>query len=301
MKILILGKGYIGNYLFKLNHSHNIKWISKLDLDYTDPKTLKLYLDNELNSSNQQFDWIINCSGYTGKPNVEACEFEKEKCYHYNVTVPLFLTKVANELNIPIIHIGSGCIYDGYSKIYNEDDIPNFGSDSYRSSFYSKTKDAFEKLSAHLNRYIFRIRIPFNEVPESKNYLSKIINYNNLISCKNSITNINDLASFIYKFIEQKRDYGIYNIVNEGHIEAKEVTELLEKYSIKNLNWNFISVDDIKFKVNRSNCILDTSKIKKFNLQLPPVINSLERDINIYSKLLSKINKYDPSENYFKS
>lgn len=285
MKILIIGKGYIGNYLFKANSIHNVKHINKLDIDYTDPKIFAYYLQDEFNTSGKQFDWIINCSGYTGKPNVEACELKKEECYHYNVTVPLFLTRTANELNIPIIHIGSGCIYDGYLKSYNENDIPNFGSDSYRSSFYSKTKDAFEKLSAHLDRYIFRIRIPFNEVPEPKNYLWKIINYNNLISCQNSITNVNDLVEFIYKFIEEKREHGIYNVVNEGSIEAKEVVNILKKYSIKNLDWKFMTIDEVEFKVNRSNCVLDTSKIKKISLKLPSVVDSLERDIRIYSKL----------------
>jgi dTDP-4-dehydrorhamnose reductase len=60
-------------------------------------------------------------------------------------------------LNTPVIHIGSGCVYSGYDKIYSEEDTPDFGSDSYESSFYSKTKDAFEKLSRHMDRYIFRI------------------------------------------------------------------------------------------------------------------------------------------------
>jgi UDP-glucose 4,6-dehydratase len=215
---------------------------------------------------------------------VEACELDKDNCYYYNVTIPLFLTKVANELDIPIIHIGSGCIYDGYSKIYNENDLPNFGSDSYSSSFYSKTKDAFEKLSAHLDRYIFRIRIPFNGIPEPKNYIWKIINYNFLINYKNSITNVDDFADFVYKFIENKREYGIYNVVNQGSIDAKDVVEVLKKYSIENLNWKFISVKEAGFKVNRSNCILDTSKIRKIGLELPSVVESLEKSVEEYTK-----------------
>jgi dTDP-4-dehydrorhamnose reductase len=283
MKILIIGKGYIGNYLYKKNTKHYIKHISKLDLDYTNPNILKSFIEKEEYLDNK-FDWIINCSGYTGKPNVEACELDKDNCYYYNVTIPLFLTKVANELDIPIIHIGSGCIYDGYSKIYNENDLPNFGSDSYSSSFYSKTKDAFEKLSAHLDRYIFRIRIPFNGIPEPKNYIWKIINYNFLINYKNSITNVDDFADFVYKFIENKREYGIYNVVNQGSIDAKDVVEVLKKYSIENLNWKFISVKEAGFKVNRSNCILDTSKIRKIGLELPSVVESLEKSVEEYTK-----------------
>jgi dTDP-4-dehydrorhamnose reductase len=284
MKILILGKGYIGNYLAKANEKHKIFHISKSDFDYSNYENFIKFLQKESYYPKSQFDWIINCSGYTGKPNVEGCETDKENCYHYNVTVPLYLTKVANYFKIPIIHIGSGCIYDGYPKNgFTENDLPDFGADSPRSSFYSKTKDTFEKLSAHLDRYIFRIRIPFNGVVESKNYLWKLLKYDNLISQQNSITNVDDLVNFVYKFIEEQRPLGVYNVTNKGSIEAKEVVEILKSYGLENPNWNFVSIPDAKFKVGRSNCILNTDKIENLDLGLPPVKESIEKAIKQYS------------------
>lgn len=285
MKILILGKGYIGNYLAKGNTKHKIVHISKSDVNYEDPDNLVKFLHKETDYPKADFDWIINCSGYTGRPNVEACETDKENCYHYNVTVPLFITKVANRFRIPIIHIGSGCIYDGYPHPYTEDHLPNFGADSNLSSFYSKTKDAFEKLSEHFERYIFRIRIPFNGIPESKNYLWKLLNYSNLISQQNSITNVDDLVSFVYKFIEKKRLLGIYNVTNKGSIDAKTVTEILKQNGLENPNWNFVEIKDANFKVGRSNCVLDTTKIEDLGLGLPTVKESLEKAIKQYAEL----------------
>lgn len=290
MKILILGKGYIGNYLAKANTHHNIVHISKSDLNYEDPNTFVNFLHKESKYPKPHFDWIINCSGYTGRPNVEGCETDKENCYHYNVTVPLYITKVANSFKIPIIHIGSGCIYTGYDKNYTEKDIPNFGADSHQSSFYSKTKDAFEKLSAHLERYIFRIRIPFNGIPEPKNYLYKLLNYNNLISQQNSITNVDELVNFVYKFIscccfEDKPPLGIYNVTNTGSIDAQTITELLKKYGLENPNWKFVSVEDANFKVGRSNCVLDTSKIENLGLAISPVKDIIEKAIKEYAEL----------------
>lgn len=282
MKILILGKGYIGNYLEKGNTNHQIIHISKSDVNYEDPDELIKFIHKESKYPKNHFDWIINCSGYTGRPNVEGCEKDKENCYHYNVTVPLYITQVANRFRIPIIHIGSGCIYNGYAGPYSEEDIPNFGVDSQFSSFYSKTKDAFERLSAHLNRYIFRIRIPFNGVPESKNYLYKLLNYNNLISQQNSITNVDDLVNFTYKFIEKDRDFGIYNVTNKGSIEAKEVVEILKSQGLENPNWNFVSIENANFKVGRSNCVLDTNKIENMGLGLPPVKESLKKSVKEY-------------------
>ena len=278
MNILIIGKGYVGNYISKFSTEHNLTHIGKLDLDYSNPDVLEFYLKNS------NFDWIVNCSGYTGKPNVDACETEKENCYYYNVTVPLYITKIANKLNIPIIHIGSGCIYSGYDKHYTENDPSDFGADCFNSSFYSKTKDAFEKLSASLDRYIFRIRIPFNGVPEPKNYLYKLLHYDNLISMQNSVTNVDDLVEFTFKFIEKNPELGIYNVTNTGSIEAKQIVSVLRDSRIENKNWNFVSIDEANFKVCRSNCILNTDKIKNIGLEMPDVNKSIARAIEQYKR-----------------
>jgi dTDP-4-dehydrorhamnose reductase len=281
--ILLIGKGYIGSYMakgFKIQFDH----ISKKDIDYTNPNILEDYLNGK------GYDAIINTTGYTGKPNVDACENDKENCYHYNVTVPLYLTKTANKLNIPIIHIGSGCVYTGYEKDYTEEDPTNFGADSFTSSFYSKTKDAFEKLSSNMQRYIFRIRIPFNGTNEPKNYLYKLLNYNDLISCKNSITNVDELVAFTEQFVKKimltdnKPAPGLYNVVNNGAIEAKEVVEIMKKYNLNNPNWKFVEIKDANFKVGRSNCILDTTKIKKIGLGLSDVYKSIETSIADFAK-----------------
>lgn len=277
-KILILGKGYVGNYLSKAKTEHELVHISKSDLDYSDPEIFKTYLENN------NFNWIVNCSGYTGKPNVDSCEDDKENCYHYNVTVPLFLTKIANKLNIPIIHIGSGCIYSGYDIAYKETDPSDFGADCFKSSFYSKTKDAFEKLSEGLDRYIFRIRIPFNGVPEPKNYLWKLLHYDNLISMPNSVTNVDDLIDFTFKFIERKPKCGIYNVTNTGSIEARQIISMMREVGLENPKWNFVTIDEADFRVARSNCILNNDKIRTLNLEMPEVIESFSKALQEYKQ-----------------
>lgn len=285
MRILILGKGYIGNYLAKhsTNTNHEVLHYSKAELEYSNEQTFS----NFLKENNP--DWIINTSGYTGKPNVDACEKDAWNCYHYNVTVPLILTKVANSLNIPIIHIGSGCIYTGYKKQFTEEDPSNFGVEQINSSFYSKTKDAFEKLSQHMERYIFRIRIPFNGVPEPKNYLWKILHYENLISMPNSLTNVDELVEFTYKFIEKDPVVGIpkpgiYNVVNTDTIDAKTVVELLKQNNLTNPNWKFIDINEAQFLVERSNCDLSTNKIKDLGLKLQPILPSIAAAIQQYKR-----------------
>jgi len=279
--ILLLGKGYIGknlneHFISKSDIKSNI--YSKKDLNYLDFNTLNKYLQK---NQSIRIDYIINCAGYTGRPNVEGCENDKETCWKYNVKLPIILTEIASYWNIPIIHISSGCVYTGYEKDYTEEDEPNFGIYNKESSFYSKTKHACELSLKNSNSYIFRIRMPFSHKSSERNYIDKILKYDNLISYKNSLTNINDLNEFIYKFInlKNKPEYGIYNVTNQGFITAKEVVEILKKHNLENKNWKFLNQDEINFKVGRSNCVLSTEKIKKLNLELPNIYSSIENEI----------------------
>jgi dTDP-4-dehydrorhamnose reductase len=290
--VLILGKGYIGTYLssYLRNSGHKVFHFPKHILDYTNPTVFKNYLKN----TEKEIDWVINCSGFTGTPNVDGCEDYKEECYFYNVLAPLYMTKAANDVNIPIIHIGSGCVYSGYDKIYTENDATDFGVDNPDSSYYSKTKDAFEKLSKDMKRYIFRIRIPFNGVYEPKNYLYKMLKYDNLITKQNSITCVDDLLFFIKKFIISKQDSifentdGVYNVVNKGSVDGCEVVDMMREYGIVNPNWKFVTNKEIKFRVARSNCILSTQKIESLGLALPSVKESLNKAIQEFSQNIER-------------
>jgi dTDP-4-dehydrorhamnose reductase len=295
-KIIILGKGYIGNYLnnfLSKIEDQEIIHVSKKDIEYDNPEIFKRFLKNH--QSKCSHVWVINCSGFTGTPNVDGCENFKAECFHYNVTVPLYITKVCNEVNVPIIHIGSGCVYSGYDTVYKETDPADFGVDCFGSSTYSKSKHAFEVLSSHMLRYIFRIRIPFNGVYEPKNYLYKLLKYDNLISKQNSITCVDDLIVFIWKFISRPPQSilpaGIYNIVNTGSLDGQDVVQMLKDAGVQNPNWKFVSIKEANFKVQRSNCLLSTDKLKLYGLQLPDVRTSMEKSIKEFVEDYKNQNK----------
>lgn len=274
---LILGKGFVGSHLSQYFKRNNIEYkiYSQSELDYTNPTILRNYLE----ANNQNIKRIINCSGYTGVPNVDACEDTKELCYAYNVLYPIQVVKACHKLDIPVIHVGSGCIYSGYDKVYTEEDTPNFGIYSNESSYYSKCKHIFETFAKDFNCYIFRIRIPFTDTLTRKNYFSKLLNYDTLINELNSVTSLNDFDEFIVRFMSTRPEYGIYNVVNPQPIKAEEVVWLLEKHGLKNPNWKFIELKDLNTKANRSNCVLSTEKIAKLGLELPDTRDSLIRDI----------------------
>ena len=58
-------------------------------------------------------DFLVNCAGYTGKPNVDACESDKAACLAGNAVLPGVLAEVCNDLSIPWGHVSSGCIFTG--------------------------------------------------------------------------------------------------------------------------------------------------------------------------------------------
>ena len=208
-KVIVLGNGYIGkkvySYLSSTMTDFDVVTMSKYH--YSDPGLLKQDLINSLRPefNNYEQKWLINCVGYTGKPNVDACENDKQKCWDLNVTFPTILADFCLQNNIKVINISSGCIYDG-TKIYSEEDDPNFGISNGDSSWYSKTKHAAELcLSAYPNVYTLRIRMPIcNDFNSGKNYLAKLLKYNNLLQETNSKTVIEDLAPFLMHDVVQQ-------------------------------------------------------------------------------------------------
>lgn len=287
--ILLLGKGYIGTTLEQTlkQNGFTVDSYSRNQLDYTSPVALQKHIKER----NGEYEAVINCSGYTGVPNVDGCEKNKQDCWFWNVIVPRNIVLSSNAFTIPTIQVSSGCIYSGHEKEYTEEDEPNFGLFNNNSSFYSKTKHACETIFQNCYGYILRIRMPFDGTLQNKNYLNKIYKYNTLISQKNSLTSTYDLNAFICKFLYLYKTIpsGPINVVNPGALEAKEIVELLRKYDINNPNWEFIELKDLDTVAQRSNCVLSTEKLRQYNLELPPAVQSLERDIAVFARnVLSK-------------
>jgi dTDP-4-dehydrorhamnose reductase len=264
--ILILGGGYIGTHL----KNHLGKYFNVITLksggkeDYHNTRFLRRLL------SYGNVRYVINCSGFTGRPNVDEGESRKEECWELNVLSPLRINQLCNDLGIRYLHISSGCIYNGYKKIFKEYDSPNFGLFDH-SSFYSKSKHAFELGSKHLDNKILRIRMPIcNDLTNPRNYLNKIMNYLNLVNYNNSKTYIPDLCSFIEELIRKTDNVkgswvgqDIFNVVNPRSYNTKEVIEhlnIMNEGNWSKLNPNWVEIEDLDITAPRSNCILDNEK-----------------------------------------
>lgn len=238
--ITLIGHGYVGTYLhnFFIKNEIDHEWIS--------------HTENISEKSN----FIVNAAGYTGSPNVDSCEVHKQECIEGNVIFPLELERKSK---VPIIHITSGCVYTGYKDGgWLENDPPNF--DFNNGSFYSGTKNLSQGLlNPYLNRsYLLRIRMPFTEYDDPKNFLTKLKTYSKLIDFRNSLTYVKDLAEFVKYILQNSPEPGIYNVCNPGSVTTKEVADLM------GLKKEWFTEEEFKDSVTapRSNCVLNTSKIE---------------------------------------
>lgn len=286
MKILILGShGFLGqNFLRFLNlKKYEIQELNRKDCNFLN----KDQLFKSIKAINPLY--IINCAGYTGKPNVDACEINKEACWQGNVTLVKYLSDICYTLNTRYVQVGSGCIYAGSKNEngFTEEDEPNFSFDHQPCSYYSGTKAIMEDLlKSDSNVYICRLRIPFNNIAHPKNYITKLINYNKLLNAKNSLTNIDDFLNACLYLLQNNTDTGIYNITNTGFIDTKEVTRLISKYIIEK-KFEFFKNEDEFYstaaKTPRSNCILDNSKLIKTGFKIDTIQDSILKSIKNYT------------------
>lgn len=305
LNVLILGDGYMGNHIF--NHlekeGFGVTKKSSKELNYHDPGTLyKFILNNGICT-------VINCSGFTGRPNIDEAEIKKELCYELNVLSPLKVNKICNTLNVNYLHISSGCIYDGYEKEWSEEDKSNYGLFTNRSSFYSKSKHSFEILSQDLKGIILRIRMPFGPDSSHRNYISKIRRYDDLINFKNSKTYIPDLCGFISTLLNEKGEDSwinkeIYNIVNPSPLWTNEVCDIMKEYGFHNEKWKYVTLDSLDIITSRSNCVMNNekaSKIYKFKSEreaLKECFETILREKEEQIKKIEEIEKKYEKSNY---
>tara|TARA_Y100000310_G_C20680837_1_gene815842 strand:- start:402 stop:1328 length:927 start_codon:yes stop_codon:yes gene_type:complete len=285
MVILIGASGYIGREFEKQLLELGVETfiLSRDEYDYYDLETVRQLLKT------RKPKFLINCAGYTGKPNVDACEGQKEETFRGNVTLVRVLAKACRMTGTPWAHISSGCIYQGTKGAngFTEEDTPNFSFDTGNCSHYSGTKARGEEvlLEEGGQYFIWRLRIPFNEYDGPRNYLSKMMNYKMLLDANNSISHKGDFVKYCLALWQTKADFGIYNIVNTDSITTRQVTDKINE--VLGLNKEFVffrnekHMYDMGFaEVPRSNCILDNTKLRKalspHDIKVRPAIKAVE-------------------------
>src|SRR5712664_3452907 len=235
--ILLLGAtGYIGEAFAREleRRKESFAVLSRKTVDYSRFEELLKYLCSE------KPEFVINAAGYTGKPNVDACEAARADTLQGNTLLPLTIAQACLAANIPFGHVSSGCIYAGAHVVqggksgierdltlpqlqelarrnpsavrgFTETDEPNFTFRRPPCSFYSGSKALAEEAIAGVGQnYVWRLRIPFDEFDSPRNYLSKVQRYAKVYENVNSLSHRADFVRACLDTWERRVPFGIY-------------------------------------------------------------------------------------------
>jgi len=288
MIYLLGGSGFVGSAYQSMLQRKGLPFrnLRRAEFDYTNQAALTGLLRRE------KPDFLINAAGYTGKPNVDACELHKADCIMGNAVLPGIIAQACTDAGVPWGHVSSGCIYTGSRPDgtgFSETDTPNFSFRTNNCSFYSGTKALGEEvLASYSNVFIWRLRIPFNNIDYSRNYLTKLIRYNTLLEAENSISQLEEFVESTFACWEKRVPFGIYNITNPGYVTTREVVDLIKKTGVSNKNFQFFK-DESQFmtlaaKTPRSNCIMNSSKLASVGIKMTEVHEAVERDLRRWVK-----------------
>jgi dTDP-4-dehydrorhamnose reductase len=288
MIYLLGGSGYVGQAYQALLTRKGLPFrnLRRADIDYTDPAILRDALRRD------QVSFVINAAGYTGKPNVDACELHKTECLFGNAVFPGLVAQACQEAGVPWGHVSSGCIYTGSRPDgtgFSETDTPNFTFRTNNCSFYSGTKALGEEvLTGQPNVYVWRLRIPFNHEENPRNYLTKLMRYQTLLAAENSISQLEEFVAATFACWEKRVPFGTYNVTNPGHVTTHEVVDAILKSGVHPKNYVFFK-DETDFmskaaKTPRSNCVMTSAKLASVGIQMTEVHEAVARDLARWKK-----------------
>ncbi|HLX71841.1 MAG TPA: sugar nucleotide-binding protein [Verrucomicrobiae bacterium] len=306
MIILLGGSGYIGQAFATELQKRNqpFKSISRAQMDYSRFDVLLRFLRETKPA------FLINSAGYTGKPNVDACEIARADTLQGNTLLPQTIANACAAAGVPWGHVSSGCIFSGAKIVesgearverdmskpalkkiaevnpadirgFTETDEPNFSFRRPPCSFYSGTKALGEEAIAGLGQsYIWRLRIPFDEFDNARNYLSKVQRYSKVYDNVNSISHRSDFVRACLDLWKNRAAFGIYNITNLGFVTTRQVVKSIERILKPAKKFEFWENDEEFYhfaaKTPRSNCVMDLSKLLAAGVKMRPVEEALE-------------------------
>ena len=115
MIVLLGASGYVGRAFEQDLQRRGAKFISlaRQQVDYARFDVLLKFLHDS------KPEFLLNAAGYTGKPNVDACETARADTLQGNTLLPVTIAQACAATNTPWGHVSSGCIYTGAHLVEN--------------------------------------------------------------------------------------------------------------------------------------------------------------------------------------
>ncbi len=275
MKILIIGKGYLGTRCAET-------WKDEAILS---DKVVESVEDVEKLIDEHQPDAVLNAAGVVGKPNVDWCETHQAETIEGNTILQITIVRECANKNIYLLHMGTGCIFYGPKPDgtpWDEDDFAN------PSAVYTRAKYAADLvLSTMDNIGIARIRMPLDSRPHRANFIDKISSFAKVISVDNSLTVVEDMIDVFYQLLE-KRASGIFHVTNPGSVNHKEILTWYEQYVDPSHSNEWIEEGDLLklglTNKKRSNNIMTSKNLPKLGIHMRPAKEAVEDAVKKYAE-----------------
>jgi 3,5-epimerase/4-reductase len=268
MKFLLYGSnGWIGSKVFKLLQDENICVVSG-NCRVNDI----IALENEIKevSPTHVISLIGRTHGtYNGKVYGTIDYLEQPgklvENVRDNLFSPMVLSLLSQKYNFHFTYLGTGCIFefDNNHKFgeeqngFTEDSIPNFFGSSY-----SIVKGFTDQLMHLVDKNVLnvRIRMPITDEFNSRNFITKITNYEKICSVPNSMSVLNELLPLMIDMSKNKVK-GTVNLTNPGLITHNEILEMYKEIVEPSFTWNNFTIEEqnIILESGRSNNFLETT------------------------------------------
>ncbi len=278
MKILVLGKGYIGQRCVETWGDQAI-WSDK---------RINTVEDVLAEIDTHQPDVVLNAAGVRGKPNVDWCELPENRhtTAFGNAALPIIIAEACRQKGLYLLHIGSGCVFYGDApdpKGWKEDDFAN------PISYYSKCKYAGDlALGGMPNVGVARIRVPLDDRPYPGNITDKLAAYPKVIDVANSITVIPDMIDVFYQLLEKKGE-GIFHVTNPGALRYKDLMALYEEMVDPNHTNEWITEEQLVSQglvtKTRSTNTMQSARLEAIGIQMPPIEEAIKKAMAHYAPL----------------
>lgn len=235
-EILITGaKGQLGNEIKDISGSYDLKFLFTdiEELDLTNKKDLDLFL------SENNVDFIINCSAFTA---VDDAESNEDEARLINKDAVRNLVDCSEKYSIKLIHISTDYVFDGKSFIPYKEDHP-----TNPQTIYGKTKLEGEQEILNSDIQALIIRTSWLYSAYGKNFVKTILRLGNerpdlsvVYDQKGTPTYAGDLGKAILEIVSQcivnpeMFIKGIYNYSNEGVCSWYDLA--IEIINIANIN-----------------------------------------------------------------
>jgi len=276
MKILVIGKGYIGPRCAEAWGDEAVLADKRINSKDDAISLLEEY----------QPDAVLNAAGKRGLPNVDWCETHQVETFKGNVGLPLMLAEACQEKGIYLLHIGSGCVFYGESadpKGWKEDDFAN------PIAYYSKCKYATDLALGSLpNTGVARIRVPLDDQPYPGNIIDKLAAYPKIIDVENSITVIPDMIKVFYQLMEKKGE-GIFHVTNPGSLKYRELMDLYKEMVDPNQHNEWITEEELVSEglvsKKRSTNKLQSFNLEKLGINMPEIHEATRKAMENYARI----------------